>query len=401
MTNANQNEELNSLMVKGLFFSAIFIFSAGILFGQGGFTPSDAFLSPSEIQVESGETFSLDVNVQPSADGLSVIQVALSFDPTVVQIDAISLNPSSPLTTPLVAPVLDNENGFLFNAHLGFSAATQDFTYITLDFTALADGATTIDFVFEGSQETLFALGGQDVTGNTTPAFITVGDPLDCPELGANIGDPCDDGQANTENDVVTANCECLGNFVCANPFPAVDENSLGTAVGANKVFTTWNQIPNQIGCQIQVRFLGGPLLGAKTIGGANANSFNIPFSVLDPGTDYAWRVRCGCSASPIVAGPFTSWQPFSIPALIQLDSSPNPVVDQTTITFSSGSTGQANLEVYDITGKQVAEVYSGNAEAGSNYQIRFDASELPNGIYLSRLTVGNEVVTKKIVVSK
>src|SRR5690554_1223553 len=36
----------------------------------------------------------------------------------------------------------------------------------------------------------------------------------DCPDLEANVGDACDDGDANTENDMVTADCECVGTIV-------------------------------------------------------------------------------------------------------------------------------------------------------------------------------------------
>src|SRR5690554_2722417 len=34
---------------------------------------------------------------------------------------------------------------------------------------------------------------------------------FDCPSLLANIGDSCDDGNANTENDIVTEDCDCAG----------------------------------------------------------------------------------------------------------------------------------------------------------------------------------------------
>ncbi len=34
---------------------------------------------------------------------------------------------------------------------------------------------------------------------------------FDCPELAANIGDSCDDGNPDTENDVITADCQCEG----------------------------------------------------------------------------------------------------------------------------------------------------------------------------------------------
>src|SRR5690606_23007370 len=34
---------------------------------------------------------------------------------------------------------------------------------------------------------------------------------VDCEDLGLNIGDACDDGDENTENDVVNGDCECVG----------------------------------------------------------------------------------------------------------------------------------------------------------------------------------------------
>ncbi|MCB9043571.1 MAG: T9SS type A sorting domain-containing protein [Chitinophagales bacterium] len=42
-----------------------------------------------------------------------------------------------------------------------------------------------------------------------------VGTPVtyDCPALSLNIGDPCDDGNANTVNDMVNASCQCVGTF--------------------------------------------------------------------------------------------------------------------------------------------------------------------------------------------
>jgi hypothetical protein len=38
--------------------------------------------------------------------------------------------------------------------------------------------------------------------------------PPDCPELMANIGAPCDDGDPSTGNDAVTADCDCIGQSV-------------------------------------------------------------------------------------------------------------------------------------------------------------------------------------------
>lgn len=45
----------------------------------------------------------------------------------------------------------------------------------------------------------------------STPLYAQVNQQVDCPDLGLNIGDACDDGKDNTQNDVVKANCKCEG----------------------------------------------------------------------------------------------------------------------------------------------------------------------------------------------
>ncbi len=44
--------------------------------------------------------------------------------------------------------------------------------------------------------------------------------PFECPDLLANIGDACDDGNAGTVNDLVTADCECVGTVPATNDEP-------------------------------------------------------------------------------------------------------------------------------------------------------------------------------------
>lgn len=40
---------------------------------------------------------------------------------------------------------------------------------------------------------------------------VGIGEQFDCPDLGLNIGDPCDDGNPNTSDDAINGNCECVG----------------------------------------------------------------------------------------------------------------------------------------------------------------------------------------------
>jgi hypothetical protein len=187
----------------------------------------------------------------------------------------------------------------------------------------------------------------------------------------------------------------------CENPFPAVSEASLSTTQLGNAFATEWAPVSGQIGCQLQVRFAGGAILGAQIVGGAGADGFNIPLNVLQPGTDYEWRVRCGCSQSPLVAGPFSSWQPFSTPSGAALASNPNPTSGQSNVTFTLAEEGYTTLEVFDLSGRLIDGLFNGLATSNNDYRFTFDGSFLPNGVYVYRLTTESEVINEKFMIAR
>ncbi|QQS29553.1 MAG: T9SS type A sorting domain-containing protein [Sphingobacteriales bacterium] len=72
------------------------------------------------------------------------------------------------------------------------------------------------------------------------------------------------------------------------------------------------------------------------------------------------------------------------------LTAYPNPVNQLTTIEFMMNETAKASVMVHSIDGKQIAQLYDGVAEAGELYTVPFDASHLPNGLYMVTLTGEN-----------
>jgi len=56
------------------------------------------------------------------------------------------------------------------------------------------------------------------------------------------------------------------------------------------------------------------------------------------------------------------------------------------------------NLKVYDVLGREVRTLVDENKTAGS-YQVKFDASNLPSGVYFYRITAGSFVETRKLIV--
>ncbi len=224
--------------------------------------------------------------------------------------------------------------------------------------------------------------------------------PVDCPVLGFNIGDPCDDGDPNTTNDIVQSDCSCAGTPTCANPFPAVEVSSLSSQIVGNQLILSWDPVPGQLGCNVQGRAAGSSQIQVdEVLIGANVGSFTQNITPVPPG-NYEWRVRCGCSQNPPVVGPFTPWQPITIPASI-LTSNPNPTEGLSYVSFSLRSEGQATLEVFDMNGRLIESLFSGEASSETNYRFEFDGSSLPNGVYLYRLTTTNEVLNERFMIAR
>jgi hypothetical protein len=89
------------------------------------------------------------------------------------------------------------------------------------------------------------------------------------------------------------------------------------------------------------------------------------------------------------------------MPTEFALDQNfPNPFNPTTSIGYRIAEAGQVKLQVFDLLGREVAVLVNENKTPG-NYEVRFDASGVPTGVYLYRLTAGNFVDAKKLVLVK
>jgi hypothetical protein len=84
------------------------------------------------------------------------------------------------------------------------------------------------------------------------------------------------------------------------------------------------------------------------------------------------------------VANNFTAW--------------PNPVTSHTTLSFTVDRDQKVQLLVYDLEGKVVDQVYSGNAEAGKKYQFNWNAFSRASRSYIATLKTEKGVFTQKIL---
>jgi hypothetical protein len=78
----------------------------------------------------------------------------------------------------------------------------------------------------------------------------------------------------------------------------------------------------------------------------------------------------------------------------------PNPMTNNATVNFNLVAENAVSIAVVNSLGQIVANENLGNMAAGQQ-TYSLDASKLDNGFYFLNITVGNNVITKKVAISK
>jgi hypothetical protein len=78
----------------------------------------------------------------------------------------------------------------------------------------------------------------------------------------------------------------------------------------------------------------------------------------------------------------------------------PNPFNPSTKITYSILEPGLVSIKVFDILGRQVAELVNNQQSAGT-YTVDFNAQNLSAGVYLYKIESGSFQASKKMILMK
>jgi hypothetical protein len=89
-----------------------------------------------------------------------------------------------------------------------------------------------------------------------------------------------------------------------------------------------------------------------------------------------------------------------TIPLHIKLTAFPNPFNPITEIQYEIPTRSMVTLKVYNLLGIEVAVLVNKTVDVGS-YEMEWNASTLPTGVYFYRLTTGNHTEVKKMVLMK
>jgi len=90
-----------------------------------------------------------------------------------------------------------------------------------------------------------------------------------------------------------------------------------------------------------------------------------------------------------------------SIPSAFKLNQNyPNPFNPKTVINYELRVTGNAKLLVFDVLGNEIAVLVNEKQGAGK-YSVEFDGSNYSSGVYFYRLSAGEFIETKQMVLIK
>lgn len=84
----------------------------------------------------------------------------------------------------------------------------------------------------------------------------------------------------------------------------------------------------------------------------------------------------------------------------LTITNHPNPAQNSTNFEISSPDAGLAQLVITDLFGQYNAVIFNGYLESG-NHSINYNTSNLPQGVYFYKFTLGSKSAIGKMVVSK
>jgi photosystem II stability/assembly factor-like uncharacterized protein len=78
----------------------------------------------------------------------------------------------------------------------------------------------------------------------------------------------------------------------------------------------------------------------------------------------------------------------------------PNPFNPTTTIQYQIPKAGFVSLKIYDLLGREITTLVNEEKPAGT-YEVEFNGSNLPSGVYFYKLESGGKLFTKKLMLLK
>ncbi|GJQ21933.1 MAG: hypothetical protein HBSIN02_22880 [Bacteroidia bacterium] len=242
--------------------------------------------------------------------------------------------------------------------------------------------------------------GGTDwttETSNVSTVLWSIGYP------GASPGYIAGGDFSTSQNGVILKTTDAL----------PVQLSAFSASVIGSRVDLRWrteSEVENH-GFEIERRQMRGQSSGSAPwivlgfVVGAGTSSIPRDYSYVDRDLQsgrYAYRIRQIDFSGSSTLSNALEVETATLPTNLQVSSAyPNPFNPTTTFLFTLPEPGRVVVRIYTIFGEELATVVDKYLPAGGEHKAVFDASGLPSGTYIARISAGPNTVMQKLLLLK
>ena len=98
------------------------------------------------------------------------------------------------------------------------------------------------------------------------------------------------------------------------------------------------------------------------------------------------------------ITDPTVGVEAINIEGIAGLGCYPNPMKTSTEVQFSLEKSSKVKIDVYNLLGVKLESLVNQEMSAGS-YGVKWEAKEVPAGMYFIRMELPNKIITEKVVI--
>jgi hypothetical protein len=186
-----------------------------------------------------------------------------------------------------------------------------------------------------------------------------------------------------------------------------VELTSFTAAACRNGILLSWMTATetNNAGFEIERRSASSGWQRLGFVDGSGSSNIQHQYSFNDagvPGGSYSYRLKqIDRDGAYEYSNEVEASMAMTAEAYTIMQNYPNPFNPSTTIRFAVPADQQVELKVFNVLGQEVKTLFNGIAAGGVLHAVQFDATGLPSGMYLYRLSTGGKTEVKRMLLMR
>ncbi len=176
---------------------------------------------------------------------------------------------------------------------------------------------------------------------------------------------------------------------------------------------STWDHIGSSLVNGVVIDHMNPDQVYIATDSGVYQGTYDGGWTIMNQGLDDSLITSiainpdnylfCGTDASAVFRWEIeTGIEEYAVTSLPGIHVFPNPTSRQTTITYHIGHESEVSITVYDVQGRLIRMLHRGRQTAGT-HSVLWNGRDtrgfaVPSGVYLCRLSAGEETKVQKLI---